>query len=325
MPQEVVDEMLEDIFSGHWATFIGTKGLLISNNGGFASEAEARAALNAIIADGYATHKDYEITAFSYSGDETDTKYYAGFAANTVVGRPITKEETTNGSFDVKVGEDEVNAAVAGTTVTITATPAEGYEVDSITVVGAGDVTVDVNSDGTFTMPDYAITITVTFKKQSFTVTTVVTTGGTVTGAGTYEHGSVATLAAMPNSGYIFMGWFTDNTYQTPFNPTTPITESITVYAKFATAVAKIDKVENNGETTYTITYTDGTVESFVIKDGADGKDGVDGKDGENGLTPYIGDNSNWWIGDTDTGVKAAGTNGKDGVDGKDGERERAD
>lgn len=29
---------------------------------------------------------------------------------------------------------------------------------------------------------------------------------------------------------------------------------------------------------------------------------------------PHIGDNGNWFIGDTDTGVKAAGENGKDGV-----------
>ncbi len=43
-------------------------------------------------------------------------------------------------------------------------------------------------------------------------------------------------------------------------------------------------------------------------KDGADGKDGVDGKDGadgEDGNTPFIGENGNWWIGETDTGVKA--------------------
>ena len=30
-----------------------------------------------------------------------------------------------------------------------------------------------------------------------------------------------------------------------------------------------------------------------------------DGKDGKDGLTPYIGDNGNWWIGDKDTGVQA--------------------
>ena len=56
--------------------------------------------------------------------------------------------------------------------------------------------------------------------------------------------------------------------------------------------------------------------------DGSDGKDGQDGKDGEDGkdgLTPYIGSNGNWWIGTTDTGIKAAGVNGADGKDGKDG------
>ena len=36
-------------------------------------------------------------------------------------------------------------------------------------------------------------------------------------------------------------------------------------------------------------------------------------------MTPYIGTNGNWWIGSTDTGVRAAGQNGKDGQDGKDG------
>ncbi|MBE6608493.1 MAG: hypothetical protein E7633_08045, partial [Ruminococcaceae bacterium] len=34
----------------------------------------------------------------------------------------------------------------------------------------------------------------------------------------------------------------------------------------------------------------------------------------EDGQTPYIGENGNWWIGDTDTGVKAAGDDGKDGA-----------
>ena len=60
---------------------------------------------------------------------------------------------------------------------------------------------------------------------------------------------------------------------------------------------------------------------------GADGKDGVDGKDGTNGQngsdgadgnTPFIGENGNWWIGETDTGVKAAGI---DGIDGEKGDK----
>ena len=76
--------------------------------------------------------------------------------------------------------------------------------------------------------------------------------------------------------------------------------------------VAKVEKTATNGNVdTYTITLTNGKTYTFTVtngKDGADGKDGTDGKDGENGkdgLTPFIGENGNWWIGDTDTGVKA--------------------
>lgn len=37
--------------------------------------------------------------------------------------------------------------------------------------------------------------------------------------------------------------------------------------------------------------------------DGSDGLPGEPGVPGEDGATPYIGENGNWWIGDTDTGV----------------------
>ena len=97
--------------------------------------------------------------------------------------------------------------------------------------------------------------------------------------------------------------------------------------------IAKIEKTSSDGNVdTYTITLTDGTTYTFTVtngtngtdgKDGVDGKDGTngtngvdgkDGADGEDGQTPYIGENGNWWIGDTDTGVKAAGDDGKDGA-----------
>ena len=59
-------------------------------------------------------------------------------------------------------------------------------------------------------------------------------------------------------------------------------------------------------------------------RDGADGKDGTNGQngsDGKDGKTPFIGENGNWWIGETDTGVKAAGIDGTDGVDGEKGDK----
>ena len=45
---------------------------------------------------------------------------------------------------------------------------------------------------------------------------------------------------------------------------------------------------------------------------------GLDGKDGK---TPFIGENGNWWIGETDTGVKAAGIDGTDGEKGDKGDK----
>ena len=56
-------------------------------------------------------------------------------------------------------------------------------------------------------------------------------------------------------------------------------------------------------------------------KDGINGKDGTNGQNGSDGNTPFIGENGNWWIGETDTGVKAAGIDGTDGVDGTDGDK----
>ena len=59
-------------------------------------------------------------------------------------------------------------------------------------------------------------------------------------------------------------------------------------------------------------------------KDGAAGKDGTNGqngRDGKDGKTPFIGENGNWWIGETDTAVKAAGVDGEKGDKGDPGEK----
>ena len=47
---------------------------------------------------------------------------------------------------------------------------------------------------------------------------------------------------------------------------------------------------------------------------GQNGQDGQNGQNGQDGLTPYVGENGNWWIGTTDTGVAAKGQNGQNGL-----------
>lgn len=47
---------------------------------------------------------------------------------------------------------------------------------------------------------------------------------------------------------------------------------------------------------------------------GETGADGQQGEPGNDGLTPFIGENGNWWIGETDTGTSASGLSG-DGIE----------
>lgn len=66
------------------------------------------------------------------------------------------------------------------------------------------------------------------------------------------------------------------------------------------------------------VSYDNGaTWVSLGVK--ATGDTGAAGKDGVDGLTPHIGGNGNWWIGDTDTGVLAKGKKGDTGAKGADG------
>ena len=53
--------------------------------------------------------------------------------------------------------------------------------------------------------------------------------------------------------------------------------------------------------------------------DGAPGSNGTDGKDGINGITPHIGENGNWYIGNTDTGKPSRGEQGVKGDKGDKG------
>lgn len=82
------------------------------------------------------------------------------------------------------------------------------------------------------------------------------------------------------------------------------------IYSVYQTYVAY---AEANGTTP--LTYE----EWLKTIKGENGKDGLNGKDGADGQTPFIGENGNWWIGYTDTGIPAKGQNGADGKDGSDG------
>ncbi len=95
---------------------------------------------------------------------------YIPQAANTIT----IDENIENG--DVSVSAEE---AVEGTEITLTATPDEGYELDAYTVTDASDNTVTV-TDGKFTMPDSAVTVSATFKAIDYTLTAATADGGSI-------------------------------------------------------------------------------------------------------------------------------------------------
>ena len=72
---------------------------------------------------------------------------------------------TTHGT----VTADKPNPVTENTTVTLTVTPAEGYELDVLKAYKTGDETVVVTLTGanTFTMPAFGVTVEATFKKTT--------------------------------------------------------------------------------------------------------------------------------------------------------------
>lgn len=135
-------------------------------------------------------------------------------------------------------GKPDVNTARTGEQVTVTATPAENYVLDTVTATyDGGAVSGDVvGNTATFTMPNADVTVSATARlAQTFRVTTAVndSTMGSVAIEGaagnttTVTEGESVTLTATANSGYEFEKWTVDNTYAGDVDITSP---SITVY-----------------------------------------------------------------------------------------------
>ncbi len=73
---------------------------------------------------------------------------------------------------------------------------------------------------------------------------------------------------------------------------------------------------------TYRITFSNDSTFDYTVTNGAAGNVGPigpTGQTGATGTTPHIGANGTWWIGSTDTGVKAQGPAGSNGAKGDTG------
>lgn len=129
-----------------------------------------------------------------------------------------------------------------GTTCTLTATPASGYE---FLYWKKGNTQVSTNATYSFTVTESA-TYTAYFQQTAPTQYTITVNAnnnawGTVSGGGAYVAGTTATIQAFPNPGYTFSNWSDGNTD----NPRTiTVNSDLTLVAFFGTGVG-----ENDGTT----------------------------------------------------------------------------
>ena len=122
----------------------------------------------------------------------------------------ITINQAANGSLSTSPS----NEAVAGKTVTITATPTAHYHLATLLVKDADAANVAVSGTGntrTFTMPEKAVTITATFAEDDkYTVRFL--NNGVVISTKDYYLGETASQPANPTpecDKYTFAGWWT--------------------------------------------------------------------------------------------------------------------
>ena len=95
-----------------------------------------------------------------------------------------------------------------GTTVTITATPDDGYEFVGWNGSDSSNATIDITINSDTTLEAVFSEIQSTAATTQYNLTVTAGTGGSVsTSGGTYDDGTTVTITATPDDGYEFVGW----------------------------------------------------------------------------------------------------------------------
>lgn len=176
----------------------------------------------------------------------------ASFTHNTY---SVSSAVSPSGGGSVTLG---ANSGYYNTKISISASAATGYHFVSWNASG-GTITDSSATQTTFTLPASNSTVTATFAKTDYTVTTQVdpSGGGTLTASpSTAQMGDTVTLTPTPASGYQFDGYttsvtVTNNTFTMPASNVT-VTANFSVSAGPSTGT--LDKSSYVGGDTATLT-----------------------------------------------------------------------
>lgn len=232
-------------FQRQWFTVTFTAG-----TGGSVSPTSARVQYG-----GEASSTATASTGYTFSGWSDGTKtakltvtnvtanatYAASFGINTYV---ITYAKGTGIASVTPASETvEHGANAKGSTAALTT----GYNFDgwyngdtrvsTALTYGPTNVTGNMTLTAKGVLQTFAITGTAQYRDTDSTGSfTSGTNGGTVTGSGTYNYGSKATLTAAAKAGYTFQGWYDAGGTQISTSATyevASVTAAVTVYARF--------------------------------------------------------------------------------------------
>ncbi|MCL1901253.1 MAG: hypothetical protein FWG51_02515 [Firmicutes bacterium] len=138
----------------------------------------------------------------------------------------IDADETENGSFELSS-----ESALSGTTVTVTATPGEGYDIVRIFYYKTDEPAIEFEVEGgAFEMPGYDITVSVVFGKL-YNINKFVYKNYTVLFPSAVLAGETVTFEVIPDDGYII--------------------SSVDVYVMPYSSLVELDEVTDNEDGTY--------------------------------------------------------------------------
>ncbi|GAB1419663.1 hypothetical protein MASR2M12_24280 [Bacteroidales bacterium] len=146
---------------------------------------------NAVVATTPAYTVNMPASDYSLTANFAQINYTLTLAASPVAGGTVTGDGTYHYGDQVNIN------AVANT----------GY--DFVNWKDAGGTVVATTPAHTLSMPASNLSLTANFQLKNYTITVAANPadGGTVSGGGTYAHGSNVTVNAVPASGWEFANW----------------------------------------------------------------------------------------------------------------------
>ena len=186
--------------------------------------------------DGWYTAETGGEKITSFPTDGTTATYYARWQQIYIV---TVTQPTEGGTI-----ESDKETAIEGETVTLTATPAEGYELEEWSVTETESGTTVELTDNTFVMPAANVTVTASFEPlYTINVASDITGGSIEADKKTAHVGDEITLTATPDEGYEFVDWSV--TYGDENTPVTVKDNAFTMPAADVTVTATFVAVYN--------------------------------------------------------------------------------